>query len=235
MVPSEGRILYDRYVWLGAGVCVFLFFGFGKDAVSMYRSALLGFGLGKVIPILDPDHRSSKGSMAGTLSSIGSKAKLYFKRKDSVSTWTTDSDVSRSTSTTSPLSPKQITFLETISEHPPTPAKTSRISGWLKAQSSQPSDTGRGRPSQLDESRLKRLTTRLLSKKATATPTNNPLPLGNITGQQVTVEAEVSSGLPSPTLMEHFRTTSEEVLVRKEVRQGSEIAGTIACKTYNGC
>ena len=46
MIPSGGMWVYDRWIWLSCGLAVFIFFGFGKDAVNMYRTCLLAIGLG---------------------------------------------------------------------------------------------------------------------------------------------------------------------------------------------
>ena len=78
LVPSGGRVIYDTWIPLGVGIVVFVFFGFGRDAVSMYRSGLLAIGLGKVIPSFNKDNR---GSTTGTVSSFSSKARMLFKRK----------------------------------------------------------------------------------------------------------------------------------------------------------
>ena len=97
MTPSYGAIIFDRWIWLGSGVVTFIFFGLGREAVSMYRSGLLAIGVGRIFPSLRPDYMSRK-STAGTVSSFGSKAKLYFKRKSSNSSWHTDTSTSRATS-----------------------------------------------------------------------------------------------------------------------------------------
>ena len=117
MIPSNGTVIYDRWIPLGAGIMIFIFFGFGKEAVEMYRAGLLAVGLGKLFPSLQPGRRSS---IAATISTINSKAKMLFKRSSSGSdsTFTADSTISPTTSANDPVSPKAHAVLETIRELP---------------------------------------------------------------------------------------------------------------------
>ncbi|KAI7645324.1 hypothetical protein KC318_g20120, partial [Hortaea werneckii] len=76
MIRSDGDIVFDRFIWLGCGIMVFLTFGFGKEAVSMYRNGLLAVGLGRLFPGLGSDHDRSHITVFGSIGSLGSKTKL---------------------------------------------------------------------------------------------------------------------------------------------------------------
>ncbi|KAF2238659.1 STE3-domain-containing protein [Viridothelium virens] len=78
MVPSYGVVLIDHWIRIATGISVFAFFGVGKEATSMYRTALVAIGLGKVFPRLK-EGRSSTSQ--GSSSSFGSRAKAYVKEK----------------------------------------------------------------------------------------------------------------------------------------------------------
>ena len=52
LVPSGGAILFDRWMQIGAGLALFIFFGLGQDAKAMYRRWLLKIGLGRCFPCL---------------------------------------------------------------------------------------------------------------------------------------------------------------------------------------
>ena len=43
-IPSSGGVIFDRWIRLASGVLVFVFFGMGSDAWSMYRSWLVRLG-----------------------------------------------------------------------------------------------------------------------------------------------------------------------------------------------
>ncbi|KAF2719583.1 fungal pheromone STE3G-protein-coupled receptor, partial [Polychaeton citri CBS 116435] len=82
MIPSDGRVIFDRYIWLGGGIMVFVFFGMGKDAMAMYKGGLCTIGLGRVFPSLKAGQQAlPPASYGSTFSSIGSKAKMLFRRK----------------------------------------------------------------------------------------------------------------------------------------------------------
>ncbi|KAI7408359.1 hypothetical protein KC328_g96 [Hortaea werneckii] len=59
LTSGNGKIVFDRFIWLGCGIMVFLTFGFGKEAVGMYRNGLLAVGLGRLFPGLGSDHNRS--------------------------------------------------------------------------------------------------------------------------------------------------------------------------------
>lgn len=48
--PTQGQVFFDRYLPLSMGLVIFTFFGFGRDAMSMYRAALWYLGLGRCFP-----------------------------------------------------------------------------------------------------------------------------------------------------------------------------------------
>jgi pheromone a factor receptor len=91
-LPSFGIVLPTRSVWLVSAFLVFVFFGFGRDASRMYARGLRAVGLGKCLPCLLVDQIPARStSQSGTISSVGSKAKLMFGRKGgSVRSWSTD-------------------------------------------------------------------------------------------------------------------------------------------------
>lgn len=212
-------MVYDHWIPLAVGIVVFVFFGFGRDAVNMYRSGLLAVGLGKIIPSLDTD---SRGSTIGTISSFSSKARMLFKRKSDLatSTWTTESDAMRSNSEASPVPPRNMTFLDTIDE------SSSRDEKSSNEVVSHPIKTGRTP-----------LTTRIMStfrtNKVGPPASQQPLPMVSLTGEQNTVQSAITSGPRSPSLAQHARnTSSNDVLVRKEIRQGSEHDETLPRLTF---
>ena len=96
-IPTQGVVNFDRWLSIGIGYAVFLFFGFGKDATMMYRSWLLRLGLGHCFPKLNRPHLNSSmqtGSSARTsnatkIGSMSSRAKSIFQRKQSAKTIST--------------------------------------------------------------------------------------------------------------------------------------------------
>lgn len=107
MIPSGGKVVFDRWIWLSCGFVVFVFLGLGRDAVNMYRKNLLAMGLGRCFPSLEEEFR---GSMTSKFSSLGSKAKLVFKRRSAVSdaTWKSTSKASRTSSSSEPEKEKYL-------------------------------------------------------------------------------------------------------------------------------
>ena len=74
LIPTVGSVTFDRWIQLAVGLTVFVFFGLGNDAMSMYRRWLLKLGFGKVFPALRQqtqasDRRPSTGSETGSFSS----------------------------------------------------------------------------------------------------------------------------------------------------------------------
>lgn len=71
LIPTNGSVTYDRWIQIGVGLTVFIFFGLGHDAMKMYRRWLLKLGFGKLFPILlrQRDRRPSIFSETGSFSS----------------------------------------------------------------------------------------------------------------------------------------------------------------------
>jgi pheromone a factor receptor len=96
-VPTQGIVNFDRWLSVGIGYMTFLFFGFGNDATTMYRSWLLKLGLGRLFPRLSHPHlnqstragSSARTSNATKIGSMSSRAKLIFQRKQSARTVST--------------------------------------------------------------------------------------------------------------------------------------------------
>lgn len=88
LVPTYGKLRFDRWIHFLMGFALFLFFGLGKDAVAMYRSWMLSIGLARLFPSLlsgggassSPGVQSSIGSSI-TLNSLGSRARAVFFSK----------------------------------------------------------------------------------------------------------------------------------------------------------
>lgn len=209
-IPSHGQVFWDRWIWLATGVVVFIFFGFGREALGMYRSALLAVGMGRLLPALRRD--ASRRPTVSTLGSMSSKARLLFKRKSSSSagasrkTWTSSTATSqmtnsrRSDSTADePVSPKTTTFLEAILEAP---------------------DVEKAMPPRRQPSLFSRAAA-LFSRVGLATRKRSSAPL-ELANQDVTVKAMVSAGQRPASLVAQARSPGDVVVVRKEVRQGSE-------------
>jgi hypothetical protein len=79
-VPSNGHILeWAHLIWIPSGFLVFLFFGFGRDARTMYVGWLVKAGAGNIFPSLLEENQSPNGTgKTGLLSSMASKAKSLF-------------------------------------------------------------------------------------------------------------------------------------------------------------
>lgn len=217
LMYSYGEVLYIRYVWLVCGFLVFLAFGLGKDAVKMYKQTLLNLGFGRCLPSLREGSSPRSGSVAATLSSINSKAKLIFSWKGSPTssadrTWATDSQLSKATISSSddPISPKTTTFLEAIHEGP---------SGIADAEKGIVI---------LQPTRFQRLTTAFSPSKkrpiAAGCRHGESMDLDVLVNKEFTVSSTVSAGERSSSLPPAGTHGYEEVYVQREVRQGSEAA-----------
>jgi pheromone a factor receptor len=57
--PLGNRISFDRWIPIGTGLLMFLFFGLGKDALSMYKSWLCAIGLKNCAPTTLTSPKSS--------------------------------------------------------------------------------------------------------------------------------------------------------------------------------
>lgn len=228
MVPSEGRIFYDRYIWLGEGMVMFLLFGVGKDAFRMYKSGLVKIGLGKVFPSLRPEYQGSTTRGSGVLASVGSKAKGLLKKKNVVSTWFSSKGSQASTSSTDfsvDDSPKKLIFIdasgdESLKKQKPRPSRLdleantqrpTRTSGWTRFFRSASGDNSHG------------------GRKDSETMALSSI----MTNQTTTVSSEVKGGEVSPICM--LGRSKDEVYVKREIRQGSESAeSTKPIKMYEG-
>lgn len=85
-IPSYGSVVFSVWIHVAGGFFLFAFFGFGRDATLMYRSALLRMGLGRVFPSLKHPHIFDQGPGhhgprrdSTRLGSISSRAKLMFR------------------------------------------------------------------------------------------------------------------------------------------------------------
>jgi pheromone a factor receptor len=96
-VPTGGAVLFDRWIRVACGFLIFIFFGLGKDAITMYRTWLLKLGLGKIFPNLPHAHlRMASATETGNSSKLyllSSKARSMF-RKGSQATASTLTDYS---------------------------------------------------------------------------------------------------------------------------------------------
>lgn len=196
MVPSNGSNFYDRWIWLVASILIFAFFGFGRDAVKTYRDLLLGAGFGRVIPSLKPGYESRRDTV-GTFSSMSSKARLYFgKRKDSGSVITSATDSMRS--------PTLPSHSAGTSSRRPTFSYTSEKTG--KSSPSKPS-----------------MFSSLFSKTVRKSSNSNDPFVMTTYNRQAMIQSNISAEPHSPNSPLHSHSfSSEDVMVRTEVRQASE-------------
>lgn len=208
MVPSGGSIIYNRWVWVSCGLIVFVFFGFGKDAINMYRTGLLAVGFGKLFPSLRREYR---GSITATVSSYSSKARMVFKRKSSATsvTWKSASQPSHTSSwdSTSPKKGFTAHKADTSEKQPNTVIESSK--------------TERS----ADKSPLpRRVMEALHLKRANSAPStaDNQVPLADFRGQPTTLKSAVSTSPRSPLIDQVDDFGSDRMLMRREVRQGSE-------------
>lgn len=82
LVPTYGNLLYDRWFHILMGFALFLFFGLGKDAVTMYRGWMTSIGLDGLFSSHSgaPPGVQSIGSST-TLGTFGSRARAIFSKK----------------------------------------------------------------------------------------------------------------------------------------------------------
>lgn len=86
LVPTGGAVYSDRWVHIGTGLAVFVFFGFGRDAIKMYRSWLIQAGFGTIFPGLNdqlPTARKNTTTSAKDGSFVH-RARLFFTKRRSV-------------------------------------------------------------------------------------------------------------------------------------------------------
>lgn len=220
LVASGGAVVYDRYIWLSAGVVMFFFFGFGSEAVGMYRAGIKAIGLENLVPHTLKESIIRPVSAGGaTVASFSSKARLLLFSRKSTSTLTTLSEGSTKVSASDAASPQKASF--TANTKP-----TGTNYPWSNVSS----------PDRIRETKASTETTKSrlasLGRLLLAPKTSNPAPprpthdvqLDGIAGQTAMIRAEVQAGVLSPTLLRARATSDEEVvLVRKEIRQGSEV------------
>ena len=80
LIPTGGKVFYDRWIQIALGFGVFVFFGLGQDAQTMYRKWLLKAGFGRVFPGLhrQPTRRAILPTSSQS-NSFGSKTRSFFK------------------------------------------------------------------------------------------------------------------------------------------------------------
>ena len=87
MIPTGGQVAFDRWIRVSCGFLVFVFFGTGNEAISMYRKWLLALGLGRWFPSLAQSRRrpgySKSTASKSRWSSLGGRAKELFSRAGS--------------------------------------------------------------------------------------------------------------------------------------------------------
>ena len=76
LVPSGGTVLFDRWMQIGAGLALFLFFGLGQDAKAMYRRWLVNIGLERCFPCL----HSRAANQQQSFSTTSSRSRFFGKR-----------------------------------------------------------------------------------------------------------------------------------------------------------
>ena len=82
LIPTGGEVYYDRWIQIALGFGVFIFFGLGQDAQTMYRKWLLKIGFGRIFPGLhrQPNRRAILPTSSQP-DSFGSRTRSYFKRR----------------------------------------------------------------------------------------------------------------------------------------------------------
>lgn len=201
-IASHGHILYDRWLPLGFGILVFIFFGFGKDAVSMYKSCLTAMGLGKCIARMEVGGakvaRAAASSFGGTTKSFvvwrqrlsasgGSKASR------SITSSTTDSVLLKDEAYHIGVrrTPGQRTLEEVEALHQRSkPGVFARMLSSLQAWRTRPASQGKS------------------------------MELENFTGETAVVRSTISVGSAGCFSLDEDR----KVLVSKEFRRSSEVA-----------
>lgn len=82
LVPTGGKVYYDRWIQIALGFAVFFFFGLGQDAQTLYRKWLLKIGFGRIFPGLN--HRPTRRAIlpiSTQTSSFGSRTRSFFKER----------------------------------------------------------------------------------------------------------------------------------------------------------
>lgn len=68
-IPTDGMVAFDKWIAMGAGYILFLFFGMGSDAIGMYRGWLRVIGFHWLV---GPDRSTSNGSNGSASRATGS-------------------------------------------------------------------------------------------------------------------------------------------------------------------
>ncbi|KAJ5775427.1 uncharacterized protein N7511_000438 [Penicillium nucicola] len=94
-VPTHGVVFFDRWTPIASGFMIFIFFGFGRDATRMYRTACWYVGLGYCFPSItapadsndtpmQPHPHGHISTSATLVETISFKAKSFFSRPRSM-------------------------------------------------------------------------------------------------------------------------------------------------------
>jgi pheromone a factor receptor len=83
LVPSGGTVLFDRWIQIGAGFVLFVFFGLGQDAKAMYRKWLIKVGFGRCFPFLCSQGRVKAQRWSATGSNSRFSTKKLFRKSGS--------------------------------------------------------------------------------------------------------------------------------------------------------
>ena len=83
LIPTDGTVTFDRWIQLAVGLTVFIFFGLGNEAMSMYRGWLVKLGFGKLFPnlLLRTQNRDRRPSVVSETGSFSSRAYIFVKEK----------------------------------------------------------------------------------------------------------------------------------------------------------
>lgn len=79
-VPTGGLVGFDRWIALGTGILIFLFFGLGKDAKEMYSGWAIKLGLRRLMTRLGATKATTQ-PMTDTQLSLDSRVRLWHGQK----------------------------------------------------------------------------------------------------------------------------------------------------------
>ncbi|KAL1860164.1 a-factor receptor [Paecilomyces lecythidis] len=92
-VATHGQSFFDRWIPIGGTIVLFVFFGFGKDATSMYRSIFTKLGVDRWLPAKSHSGIYSDKSTSSSASRMGKLGKML--------TWSLQSNTTRTSRTSS--------------------------------------------------------------------------------------------------------------------------------------
>lgn len=95
----------DRWIRIGGGILLFVFFGVGADAVTMYKGWILKSGVGRFVPSLLNEPSTPRSPLDSTTDSRTSKAWSKTKAMFSSRRGSKGNDTGSSVTATSPGSP----------------------------------------------------------------------------------------------------------------------------------